>query len=145
MKFNAKKYRELVEQDFEKAWVNSDEVLSLKSPNNIYPRYGYAVGEEHPIFKTINELRKAYISLGFKEVVNPLIVEDTHVKRQFGKEALAVLDRCFYLASLPRPDVGMSSEKVEKISKIIGRKLKAKEIADLQGILHLFKKGKIDG
>lgn len=145
MKFNAKKYRELVEQDFEKAWINSDEVLSLKSPNNIYPRYGYAVGEEHPIFKTINELRKAYISLGFKEVVNPLIVEDTHVKRQFGKEALAVLDRCFYLASLPRPDVGMSSEKIEKISKIIGRKLKAKEIADLQGILHLFKKGKIDG
>ena len=145
MKFNAKKYRELVEQDFESAWSKSNEILSLKSPNHVYPRYGYNVGEEHPLFKTINELRRAYISLGFKEVVNPLIVEDAHVKRQFGKEALAVLDRCFYLATLPRPDVGMSSQRIEKISKIVNRKIKDHEIEELQNILHLFKKGKIDG
>ncbi|AEA47117.1 O-phosphoserine--tRNA ligase [Archaeoglobus veneficus] len=145
MKFDARRYRELVEEDFEDAWKRSVEVLSPKNPNAVYPRYGYAYGEEHPLFKTINDLRKAYLSLGFREVVNPLIVEDSHVRRQFGKEALAVLDRCFYLASLPKPNVGMSAEKIAKIGEIIGRSVGSEEVGSLQQIFHAYKKGKIDG
>lgn len=145
MKFDARRYREMVEEDFESVWKKSAEVLTPREPNSTYPRYGYAVGEEHPLFKTIQDLRKAYLSLGFKEVVNPLIVEDVHVRKQFGKEALAVLDRCFYLASLPRPNIGISSDKIAKIKDIVGRDVSNDEISNLQKIFHSFKKGKIDG
>ncbi len=145
MKFSAKEWLEKVERDFESAWLKSPSVLVERDLNSRYPRYGYTVGEEHPLFKTIFDLRKAYLSLGFKEVVNPLIVEDVHVRKQFGKEALAVLDRCFYLATLPRPDVGLSKEKITEIERIVGRSLEDEEIRSLQSVFHAFKKGKIDG
>jgi O-phosphoseryl-tRNA synthetase len=145
MKFNSRKFRELAEKDFESAWKKGVEILPLRQPNQIYPRYGYSIGEEHPLFKTINELRKAYTSLGFREVVNPVIIEDSHVKKQFGKEALAVLDRCYYLASLPRPNIGISSEKIEEIEKITGKKIDKDEVSVLQQLFQLFKKGKLDG
>ena len=145
MKFDARKYRKFVEKDFEEAWRKGREILSPKNPNLLYPRYGYIHGEEHPLFRTINDLRKAYLALGFKEVVNPLIVEDMHVKRQFGKEALAVLDRCFYLASLPKPNIGISKEKVARIGGIIDRGVTNSEVSSLQRIFHSYKKGKIDG
>jgi len=145
MKFDAKVWLERVESDFEGAWLSSPKVLTERDLNSKYPRYGYSVGEEHPLFKTIFDLRRAYLSLGFKEVVNPLIVEDVHVRKQFGKEALAVLDRCFYLATLPRPNVGLSKEKVAKIEDLIGRSLGEGEVESLRSVLHAFKKGKIDG
>ena len=126
MKFDPIKYKELVEEDFEKAWIKGREIVGIKSPNLVYPRLGYGYGEEHPVFKTIQMLRKAYLSMGFKEVINPLIVEDVHVRKQFGKEALAVLDRCFYLASLPKPNVGISAEKLKEIEKIIGKDVREK-------------------
>lgn len=141
MKFDSRKFKELAERDFERAWLLGKDVLGIPEPNRSYPRLGYQHGEEHPLFKTIEMLRKAYLSMGFKEVVNPLIVEDTHVRKQFGKEALAVLDRCFYLASLPKPNVGISIEKIEKIKNIAG---KADEEV-LRRIFHSYKKGKIDG
>jgi O-phosphoseryl-tRNA synthetase len=137
MKFDARKYREMVEKDFENAWKKGVEVLT---PKELV--ISYSIGEQHPLFRTINELRNAYISLGFKEVVNPVIVEDSHIRRQFGKEALAVLDRCFYLSSLPRPNIGMSAEKVAQIEKIVGREI---DKDGLQDLFHSFKKGKIDG
>ena len=145
MRFDARKYRKLAEEDFEAAWESGIEILTPKDPNRMFPRYSYSLGEEHPLFKTINDLRKAYISLGFKEVVNPVIVEDSHIRRQFGKEALAVLDRCFYLASLPRPNIGISSQKVSEIEKIVGKDLRKKEVNELRSIFQEFKKGRVDG
>ncbi len=144
MKFDAKNYRELVERDFEKAWLESRKVLSERDPNSQYPRLFYGFGKEHPLFSTIQKLREAYLRLGFVEVVNPLIVEDVHVKKQFGKEALAVLDRCFYLASLPKPNIGISTEKIETIESIAG-KVDEEKIEKLREILHMYKKGRIDG
>ena len=144
MKFDPYRYRELAEIDFEKAWLAGKEVLSEVDPNRKYPRLYYEFGEEHPLFKTIEMLRRAYLSMGFKEVVNPIIVEDVHVKKQFGKEALAVLDRCFYLASLPKPNVGISAEKIKAIERIAGRSVAGKE-KSLQKVFHSYKKGEIDG
>ncbi|ADB58360.1 O-phosphoserine--tRNA ligase [Archaeoglobus profundus] len=145
MKFDSREWLELVEKDFESAWLRSGDILTERSLNERYPLYQYDYGQEHPVFKTIQELRKAYLSLGFKEVINPIIVEDIHVKKQFGKEALAVLDRCFYLATLPKPNVGISAEKVRDIEKILGRKLEKDEIEELRMVFHSYKKGKIDG
>ncbi len=145
MKFNSREWLELVEKDFESAWLRSREVLSERSLNEKYPIHQYDYGQEHPVFKTIQELRKVYLSLGFKEVINPIIVEDVHVKKQFGKEALAVLDRCFYLATLPKPNVGISAEKVKAIESILGRELEKSEVEKLRSVFHSYKKGNIDG
>lgn len=145
MKFDSKKFRELTEDDFEKAWYKGREIISTREPNQTFPRYGYPVGKAHPLFKTINDLRRAYMSIGFKEVVNPVIIEDRHIKKQFGKEALAVLDRCYYLASLPRPNIGISSDRIGQIENIVGRKVESREVDQLQEIFHSFKKGKLDG
>ena len=143
MRFDPVKFKELTEENFELAWMKGKEILQPRNPNLVYPRLGYEFGEEHPVFKTIQMLRQAYLSMGFKEVVNPVIVEDVHVKKQFGKEALAILDRCFYLATLPKPNIGISAEKIRAIEKIIGKKVDDK-IKDLQRVFHLYKKGKID-
>ena len=43
--------------------------------------------------------------MGFDEAENPIIVDEQEVYRQFGPEAMAVLDRVFYLGGLPRPNV----------------------------------------
>lgn len=145
MKFNSKEFRELAEKDFEFAWKKGVEVIKVRNPNRVYPRIKVEFGEEHPVFRTIQELRRAYLSLGFKEVINPLIIEDVHVKKQFGREAPAVLDRCFYLATLPKPNVGISSEEIEKIEKIIQRKVSNNDIKNLRLVFHKFKKGEISG
>ncbi|MCX8172724.1 MAG: O-phosphoserine--tRNA ligase [Archaeoglobaceae archaeon] len=142
MKFNARKFKELTEKDFEKAWLSGREIIATQDPNRIYPRIVYPHGEEHPLFKTIEMIRKAYLRMGFKEIVNPIIVEDVHVKKQFGKEALAVLDRCFYLAALPKPNVGISLDRIEKIRNITGRDFDEEK---LRAVFHLYKKGKLDG
>jgi O-phosphoseryl-tRNA synthetase len=144
MKFDPVKYRDLAEKDFELAWKKGKEVLGFRDPNSVYPRIGYEFGEEHPVFRTIQMLRKAYLSMGFKEVINPLIVEDVHVRKQFGKEALAVLDRCFYLATLPKPNVGISSTKIKAIEKITGKDVSSKT-QELRKVFHTYKKGLLDG
>ncbi|RUM33784.1 MAG: O-phosphoserine--tRNA ligase [Archaeoglobus sp.] len=144
MKFNAKKYREIVESNFERAWLDGRKILAERDLNSKYPRLFYEFGKEHPLFSTVQKLREAYLRLGFAEVVNPLIVEDVHVKKQFGKEALAVLDRCFYLASLPKPNVGISAEKVKMLRSVVGD-INEEKIERLREVFHSYKKGRIDG
>ncbi|NOY10966.1 MAG: O-phosphoserine--tRNA ligase [Archaeoglobi archaeon] len=142
MRFNAEEWKRRAEKDFEKAWVEGREVLSDVPHFRRYPFIGYELGKPHPVYETIQKLRQAYLRIGFSEVVNPLIVEDVHIRKQFSKEALAVLDRCFYLAGLPRPNVGISEDRIKKIEKIIGKNF---SVDELRKVLHLYKKGVIDG
>ncbi|MBC7110572.1 MAG: O-phosphoserine--tRNA ligase, partial [Archaeoglobi archaeon] len=120
MRFNPEEWKKLAESDFVSAWLKSREILREENVNRRYPRKRIRVGKEHPLFETIQRLREAYLRMGFSEVVNPVFIEEIDVRRQFGKEADAVLDRCFYLAGLPRPDVGMSEEKRREIERILG-------------------------
>ncbi len=82
--------------------------------------------------------------MGFSEIINPLFIEEDHVYRQFGPEAPAILDRCFYLAGLPRPDIGLGMDKVEKIGKI-GVSVDEDKIQNLKEVFRDYKKGKISG
>jgi O-phosphoseryl-tRNA synthetase len=82
--------------------------------------------------------------MGFEEMMNPLIVDDKEVHKQFGSEALAVLDRCFYLAGLPRPNVGISDERIAQVKAILGD-IGEEGIDKIRQVLHSYKKGKIDG
>ena len=130
-------------ENFEEAWKIYGSLIPHKrlKPKDIL---GCGVGKPHPVYELCYRLRQAFLNLGFEEVVNPLIVEDEEVKKQYGPEAPAILDRCYYLATLPRPDVGLSKEKIEML-KSLGVDTSPEKIQSLQQLLHSYKKGQISG
>ncbi|MBE0522114.1 MAG: O-phosphoserine--tRNA ligase [Candidatus Methanoperedenaceae archaeon] len=144
MKFNPDEIKEATKKDFDAAWNEGKKYLASKEINEQYPRYSLNYGKPHPVFDTIQRLREAYMRLGFEEFMNPVIVEDRDVHKQFGYEALAVLDRCFYLAGLPRPNVGISDERIEQIKSIL-EGIDDAGIEKIRLILHSYKKGEIEG
>jgi O-phosphoseryl-tRNA synthetase len=96
------------------------------------------------LYDTIWEIRNTYLKLGFNETVNPLFVEEEDIYKQFGPEAAAVLDRCFYLSGLPRPDIGIGIDKIEVIEEI-GVPLNEEKIEALKDIFREYKKGDESG
>ena len=96
------------------------------------------------LYDIIWELRKAYLLLGFDEIINPMFIDEDHIYKQFGPEAPAVLDRCFYLAGLPRPDIGLGMDKIEKIENL-GVKLNEEKIQALKDVFRSYKKGNVSG
>jgi O-phosphoseryl-tRNA synthetase len=118
----------------------------VKNPHNDdqYPRLTLKTGKTNPLYDTVWEIRNAYLRLGFEEMVNPLFIEENHIYRQFGPETPAVLDRCFYLAGLPRPDIGISLDKINKIENI-GINLDEDKIQAIKDIFRGYKKGNISG
>jgi O-phosphoseryl-tRNA synthetase len=118
----------------------------LKKPHHDdeYPRIHLKTGHSHILYNTIWELRQAYLNLGFDETVNPLFVEQDDIYKQFGPEAPAVLDRCFFLAGLPRPDIGIGMDKIAVIEEI-GVELNENKIQNLQDVFRSYKKGDESG
>ena len=144
MKFNPDEIKENTKKDFDAAWNDGTKYVPDIAINEQYPRYSFSYGKPHPVFDTIQRLREAYMKLGFEEFMNPIIVEDRDVHKQFGYEALAVLDRCFYLAGLPRPNVGISDERISQIKSIL-ENIDDDGIEKIRLILHSYKKGEIEG
>ncbi|GBE55346.1 O-phosphoseryl-tRNA synthetase [archaeon BMS3Bbin15] len=138
-RWKSKKIIKLAENDFERAWL--DTASLIQEPSHVEDRYRGEYGKSNFLYETLYKLREAYLKLGFDEFVNPIFIEEKEVKRQFGPEALAVLDRCFYLAGLPRPDVGLSQEKLNLLEK---HGIQA-DRNELQELLHRYKKGEVDG
>lgn len=147
MKFDPKHVREDTSKDFEAAWMAGTRYATERRLNEKYPRslLRLRCGKPHPVFETIQKLRDAYLRLGFEEVMKPAIIEEAEVKRQFGKEALAVLDRCYYLAGLPRPDIGISEARVKQMNEHFNKQFSEEEIEALRNTLHRYKKGEIGG
>ncbi len=144
MKFNPDEIKEATKADFDAAWNEGKKYVSNPGINDKYPRFSLKYGKPHPVFDTIQRLREAYLRLGFEELMNPIIVEDRDIHRQFGYEALAVLDRCFYIGGLPRPNVGISDERIGEIRNILGD-IPDEGIEKIRQILHSYKKGDIEG
>jgi len=144
VKLNKKQIIKLAKKDFEKAWVETSKTLKKPHHDYEYPRLRFKTGKTHMLYDTISELRQAYIKLGFDEVINPVFIDEEHIYKQFGPEAPAVLDRCFYLAGLPRPDIGLGMEKIEKIEKL-GIELSDDKVDNLKNVFRGYKKGDISG
>ena len=144
MKFEPDEIKEAAKKDFDAAWNEGKKYVSMPGINVKYPRYHLKYGKPHPVFDTIQRLREAYMRLGFEEFMNPIIVEDREIHKQFGYEALAVLDRCFYIGGLPRPNVGISDERIEEIKSILGE-ISDEGVEKIRQILHSYKKGEIEG
>jgi len=135
-KFNIEKIIKGSKKNFERTWIETSKQLprdtSIELPKE---------GRYHPFRETVQKCREALYNLGFSEIENKTILPDTDVYKQYGPESPVILDRAFYLAKLPRPEVGLSKERIAKTEKIIG-KFDSKK---LQELLRSYKKGEIEG
>ncbi len=119
MRFNPEDWKKKTQENFEEAWHEGPSVLTPAGSEGKYPFLTYKRAQEHPVFATINRLRETYLSLGFDEAENPVIIDEKDIYRQFGPEAMAVLDRVFYLGGLPRPNVGIARKQLDEINEIL--------------------------
>jgi O-phosphoseryl-tRNA synthetase len=168
MRFVPEEWKRKAHENFEQAWHEGPSVLTPSGQAGKFPRFGYRRAHPHPVFATVNRLRETYLALGFDEVENPVIVEEQEIYRQFGPEAMAVLDRVFYLGGLPRPNVGIAKKQLDEINEILqshksplahggsvpagtaghqnAYQLMTKETEErLRETLHAYKKSEIDG
>ena len=137
MKFDTRKLRARAEEDYEKAWLESAELIEKKGrffslQNKSKP---------HPLQNLIEQARRAFLDLGFTEAVLPMLVDKHEVQAQYGPESAIILDRIFFLAGLERPDIGISQKKFQEIKKIAPYFDDTKK---LQEIFRRYKKGEID-
>lgn len=144
MRFDPEKIKKEAKENFDLAWNEGKNLIKTPPLNERYPRTTLAYGKVHPVYDTIQRLREAYLRMGFSEMMNQLIVDEREVHKQFGSEALAVLDRCFYLAGLPRPNVGISDERIARIREILGD-IEDEGIDKIRKVLHSYKKGTVEG
>lgn len=144
MRFDPEKIKKEAKENFDLAWNEGKNLIKTPLLNERYPRITLTYGKVHPVYDTIQRLREAYLRMGFSEMMNPLIVDEREVHKQFGSEALAVLDRCFYLAGLPRPNVGISDERIARIREILGD-IDDEGIDGIRKVLHSYKKGTVEG
>ena len=119
MRFNPEDWKRKTLENFEGAWHEGPSVLTPTGQEGKYPGLSYKRALAHPVFATINRLRETYLSLGFDEAENPVIIDEKDIYRQFGPEAMAVLDRVFYLGGLPRPNVGIARKQLDEINEIL--------------------------
>jgi len=133
--------RRVKQEGFEKVWRESTSLLP--KPTKKMELAKGKRGAPHPLYDLIQKLRLAFLDLGFKEVFNPVIVDENEIYKQYGPEAPIILDRCYYLATLPRPDIGLSRTKYENIEKT-GVELTDAKVSALQRVLRDYKRGDID-
>jgi O-phosphoseryl-tRNA synthetase len=168
MRFNPEDWKQKSHENFEGAWHEGPSVLTPASHAGTYPCRTYKRAQAHPIFATINRLRETYLSLGFDEAENPVIIEEKDIYRQFGPEAMAVLDRVFYIGGLPRPNVGIARKQLDEINEILSshgnphvhedtvpvgeahlnqhyQQMTSETEERLRETLHAYKKSEIDG
>jgi O-phosphoseryl-tRNA synthetase len=126
---------------FESVWQESASILH--QPTKRIDFVTVKRGVSHPVFDLIQTMRQSFLNLGFMEVSNPIIVDETEVYKQYGSEASVILDRCYYLATLSRPEIGLSKAKCQEIERR-GVQLTEKKTTALQKVLRDYKKGKID-
>ncbi len=137
MRIDTRKLLKDAQKDYERTWTESARLLKVKG------KYFTLTNKrkKHPLFDLILKARKIFLEMGLSEVITPLITEECHVYLQYGPEAPVILDRIFYLAGLPRADIGISKEKIFEIQKYIPG---FDEVKELQRIFRRYKKGEIE-
>jgi len=144
MIYDIKKVKEEAKKDFFKTWKAT--AGQYPKPDVVFKEKLLKPGQPdpHPIPNMVAKIRGNFLRLGFKEVENSLFVEEQDVYKQYGPEAPAILDRCFYLAGLPRPEIGLSDAKIAKIKSVVPNFDKTKTEA-LKEILRDYKLGRVEG
>lgn len=139
--WNPEEIKKKAQKDYERAWLETAKLLTRRGRKIEWKK---AKGKTHPVEELAQEIRGVLLAYGFEEFINPSIVSEEDVRKQYGPEAAVILDRVFYLAGLPRPDIGLSQKKKLEIQQVVpyfsNDKIKA-----LQGIFREYKEGKIEG
>ncbi|MEM2908121.1 MAG: O-phosphoserine--tRNA ligase [Candidatus Hadarchaeales archaeon] len=136
MKFDVGRIKRMAEEDYERAWLETSEIIERKGK---FLKLGNK-RKPHPLFDLISKIREVMLGLGFSEVVVPTIIERGEVFLQYGPEAPVILDRVFFLAGLDRPDIGLSKRRIEQIQSLIPG---FEDFDRLQDILRRYKLGKV--
>ena len=128
-------------EGFERVWQGSAQYLP--KPTRRIDFAAVKPSSPHPLPDLMQRMRLSFLKLGFMEVSNPIIVDEAEVYKQYGSEASVILDRCYYLATLPRPEIGLSKANCEEMKKRGVQLTKSKTVA-LKKVLRDYKKGRID-
>lgn len=137
MVFEVDKIMAKAKVNYEKAWLETKNLLKIEGKHFAIQKKGVS----HVVNDLICSARKDMINLGFEELILPMFIEEDHIYKQYGPEAALILDRLFYLAGLPRPDIGISNEKILAIKQKISNFSKEE---DLKNIFRRYKKGEIE-
>ncbi len=76
MRFNPEDWKKKTHENFEEAWHEGPSVMTPSGHAGKYPYLAYKRAQAHPVFATINRLRETYLSLGFDEAENPVIIDE---------------------------------------------------------------------
>ena len=133
--FDLSRIRAEARKDFTRTWESTAKLLPLDTEISLEGR-----GKPHVLRELIQKSRELLLDLGFDEVENLTILPDSDVSRQYGPEARVILDRVYYLAGLPRPEIGLSNKKIAEAKKIVEQL----EVRKLRAILRAYKKGEIE-
>ncbi len=136
VKFDTKKLRAEAEKDYEGTWLESGKLIEKKGRVFSIQKKS----KPHPLYNLIERTRRAFLDLGFTEIVVPMIVDKREVQLQYGPESAVILDRIFFLAGLERPDIGIGQKKISDMRKIAPD---LKDIEKVQAIFRRYKKGEI--
>jgi O-phosphoseryl-tRNA synthetase len=132
--FDTGEIKSRAKNSFTDAWLATAKLIPTGTEISLTKK-----GRPHLVRELIQKSRQILLNLGFDEVENLTILPDSDVVKQYGPEARVILDRAFYLAELPRPDIGLSAKKITEVEKIA----EEIDIEKLQGILRGYKKGEI--
>lgn len=110
---NLEKIKKKAKENFESTWK--------KESKRFYGKKGFTLpkrkGKRHVLSTYVQKAEDILLDMGFDQVFLKPIWDEDHVKMQYGPEAPAILDRLYYLASLPRPDIAISQNIQQKISQ----------------------------
>ena len=133
--FDTGEIKSQAKNSFTEAWIATAKLIptgtEISLPNK---------GKPHLVRELVQKSRQILLNLGFDEVENLTVLPDSDVVKQYGPEARVILDRAFYLAELPRPDIGLSAKRTAEIQKIA----EGMDIEKLQTVLRNYKKGEIE-
>jgi len=121
--------------NFTNAWIATAKLIPTDTEISLAKK-----GKPHVVRELIQRSRQILLNLGLDEVENLTLLPDSDVVKQYGPEARVILDRAFYLAELPRPDIGLSAKRIAEIRKIA----EGMDVDKLQTILRSYKKGEIE-
>ncbi|RLC65657.1 MAG: O-phosphoserine--tRNA ligase [Chloroflexi bacterium] len=133
--FDIGEIKSWAKSNFTDAWIATAKLIPSSTEISLTTE-----GRPHLVRELIQKSRQILLNLGFDEVENLTILADSDVVKQYGPEARVILDRAFYLAELPRPDIGLSARKIAQLKKIA----EEIDIEKLQIIFRNYKKGEIE-
>jgi O-phosphoseryl-tRNA synthetase len=133
--FDTSEIKSKAKSNFTDAWIATAKLIPTGTKISLTRK-----GKPHLVRELIQKSRQILLNLGFDEVENLTLLPDSDVVKQYGPEARVILDRAFYLAELPRPDIGLSEKRIAQLKKIA----EEIDIEKLQTILRNYKKGEIE-